>query len=98
MGGYGRLRARQKELMEGCRAAVHQTLECSMKFKITLGYSLIVCILVSCANPAAETYQKGVEGGEKAINKAQDLQQTVDQAKTQVEQQQKEAEGGTQSP
>jgi hypothetical protein len=54
--------------------------------------------LSSCANPAAETYQKGVEGGEKAIEKARDVQKTVDQTKTTIEQQAKEAEGSPKSP
>jgi hypothetical protein len=57
----------------------------------------IAIALFSCANPAAETYQKGVEGGEKSINKARSVQQTVDQTKSTLDQQEKAA-GGTQSP
>jgi hypothetical protein len=59
--------------------------------------SLSAITLFSCANPAAETYQKGVEGGEKSIEKARNVQQTVDLTKSTLEQQEKAA-GGTQSP
>jgi hypothetical protein len=73
-----------------------------MKFKYSqslfwlVGFAAIA--LSSCANPAAETYQKGVEGGEKAIEKARDVQKTVDQTKTSIEQKVKEAEGSPKSP
>ncbi|MGB8698166.1 MAG: hypothetical protein WCD18_02010 [Thermosynechococcaceae cyanobacterium] len=59
----------------------------------------LICVSVAaCANPAAETYQKGVEGGEKAIDNARSVQQTVDQTKSNLEQQEKAVEGGTPSP
>ncbi len=56
---------------------------------------LSVITLLSCTNPAVETYQKGVEGGEKSIEKARSVQQTVDLTKSTVEQ---EAAGGIQRP
>jgi hypothetical protein len=73
-----------------------------MKFKYSqylfwlAGFAAIA--LSSCANPVAETYKKGVDGGEKAIEKARGVQQTVDQTKTTIEQQAKEAEGSPKSP
>lgn len=54
--------------------------------------------LSGCANPVAETYKKGIDGGEKAIEKARDVQQTVDQTKKTIEQQATEAEGSPKSP
>jgi hypothetical protein len=60
--------------------------------------SFAAIALSSCANPVAETYKKGVDGGEKAIEKARSVQQTVDRTKTIVEQQAKEAEGSPKSP
>jgi hypothetical protein len=73
-----------------------------MNSKNTLFTGLMVGLSVTtfaaCGNPAAETIQKGVNGGEKAINKARDVQKTVDRTKSTLEQQAKEAEGGTKSP
>ena len=60
--------------------------------------SLAIVTLAACRNPAADTIQKGVDGGGKAIDKARDVQKTVDQTKSTLEQQAKEAEGGTKSP
>lgn len=60
-----------------------------------LGFAAIA--LAACANPVAETYGKGIDGGEKAIEKARDVQQTVDQTKINIEQQAKEAEGSPKS-
>jgi hypothetical protein len=54
--------------------------------------------LCACANPVAETYKKGIDGGEKAIDKARDVQQTVDQSKINIEQQAKDAEASPKSP
>jgi hypothetical protein len=55
--------------------------------------------LLSCANPAVETYQKGIKGGEKSIDKARSVQQTVDLTKTTAESTAEQtANGGTQSP
>jgi hypothetical protein len=54
--------------------------------------------LTACANPVTETYKKGVDGGEKAIDKARGVQQTVDQTKATLEQKAKEAEGTPKSP
>jgi hypothetical protein len=79
----------------------YEALESTMKFKHSqslvwlLGVAVIA--LSSCANPVAETYKKGVDGGQKAIEKARDLQQTVDQTKTTIEQA-KESEGSPKSP
>jgi hypothetical protein len=36
--------------------------------------NFVVIALCACANPVAETYQKGIDGGEKTINKARDTQ------------------------
>jgi hypothetical protein len=73
-----------------------------MNSKNTLFAGLMVGLSVTtfaaCGNPATETIQKGVDGGEKAINKARDVQKTVDRTKSTLEQQAKEAEGGTKSP
>jgi hypothetical protein len=61
-----------------------------------VGFAAIA--LCACANPVAETYQKGIDGGEKAIDKARDVQQTTDQTKINIEQQAKDAEGSPKSP
>lgn len=58
----------------------------------------VAIALSCCANPVTETYKKGVDGGEKAIDNARGVQQTVDQTKVNLEQQAKEAEGTPQSP
>jgi hypothetical protein len=60
--------------------------------------SFAAIALCACASPVAETYQKGIDGGEKAIDKARDAQQTVDQTKINIEQQAKDAEGSPKSP
>jgi hypothetical protein len=54
--------------------------------------------LSACANPVAETYQKGIDGGEKAIDKARNVQQATDQTKINIEQQAKDAEASPKSP
>jgi hypothetical protein len=69
-----------------------------MNSKNTLFAGLMVGLSVVTFNPAAETIQKGVDGGEKAITKARDVQKTVDRTKFTLEQQAKQAEGGTKSP
>jgi hypothetical protein len=73
-----------------------------MKFKHSKYFPCLACLvaiaLTACANPVAETYKKGVDGGEKAIEKARDVQQTVDQTKTNLEQKVKEAESAPKSP
>jgi hypothetical protein len=73
-----------------------------MKLKHARCLSWILCFgaiaLSSCANPVAETYQKSVDGGEKAIDKARNVQQTVDQTKATIEQQAKTAGGSPNSP
>jgi hypothetical protein len=61
-----------------------------------VGFAAIA--LSACANPIAETYQKGIDGGEKAIDKARDVKQTVDRTKINIEQQAKDAEGAPKSP
>jgi hypothetical protein len=60
--------------------------------------SFVAIALCACANPVAETYQKGIDGGEKAIDKARDVQQTTDQTKINVEQQAKDIEGSPKNP
>ena len=60
--------------------------------------SFVAIALCACANPVAQTYQKGIDGGEKAINKARDIQQTTDQTKINIEQQVKDTEGSPKSP
>ncbi len=73
-----------------------------MKFKSSQSVVWIVGVaaiaLSGCANPVAETYKKGIGGGEKAIEKARNVQQTVDQTKKTIEQQATEAEGSPKSP
>lgn len=54
--------------------------------------------LSTCANPVTQTYQKGIDGGEKAIDRARDVKQTVDRTKFNIEQQAKDAEGSPKSP
>ena len=61
-----------------------------------VGFAAI--ILSACANPVAQTYQKGIDGGEKAIDKARDVKQTVDQTKINIEQQAKDTEDSPKSP
>jgi hypothetical protein len=43
-----------------------------LKHLCLLGFAVIA--LWACANPVAKTYQKGIDGGEKAIDKARDVQ------------------------
>ena len=73
-----------------------------MKFKHSQSViwlvGFVAIALSACANPVAETYKKGVDGGEKAIEKARNVQQTVDQTKKTIEQQATEAEGSPKSP
>jgi hypothetical protein len=73
--------------------------------RMRLKHPCLVCFvgfvaisLSACANPVAETYQKGIDGGGKAIEKARDAQQTVDRTKINIEQQAKDAEGSPKSP
>jgi hypothetical protein len=47
---------------------------------------LSVATFTACGNPATETIQKEVDGGEKAINKARDVRETTDQTKSTLEQ------------
>jgi hypothetical protein len=61
-----------------------------------VGFAAIT--LCACANPVTETYKKGIDGGEKAIDKARDVQQTIDKTKINIEQQAKDAEGSPKSP
>jgi hypothetical protein len=60
--------------------------------------SFVAIALYACANPVAQTYQKGIDSGEKAIDRARDAQQTVDKTKINIEQQAKDAEGSPKSP
>lgn len=46
-----------------------------------------------CVNPVKETYQKGVEGGMKAIDQSKEVQNLVDRQNQQLQQQQKQMEG-----
>lgn len=54
--------------------------------------------LTACANPVAETYQKGTEGGEKVIEKARNLQESVNQTTTTLEQDANRAAKSPSSP
>jgi predicted ATP-binding protein involved in virulence len=63
----------------------------------TLGMPIIL-FLGACSNPAVEMYEKPVEQGQEAINKARDLQQKVNDSKSTLDQQEKAAEGTPKSP
>ena len=65
---------------------------------LILFVSFVAITLCACANPVAETYQKGIDGGEKAIDKARDVQQTTNQTKINIEQQAKDTEGSPKNP
>lgn len=59
--------------------------------------ALAVCILVGVGgcvseNPIEGTYKKGVEGGERAIQKANDVQKKIDQDNLKLQEQQKQLE------
>jgi hypothetical protein len=41
-------------------------------------------------NPVEGTYKKGVEGGERAIQKADDVQKQIDQSNSKLQEQQKQ--------
>jgi hypothetical protein len=73
-----------------------------MKFKHSQSVVWLVGILAialsACANPVTETYKKGIDGGEKAIEKARNLKPTVDQTQKTIEQQAAETEGSPKSP
>jgi hypothetical protein len=60
--------------------------------------SIAITTLSACSNPAKEMYQKPIDQGQKAIEKARNLQQDVDKTKSTVEQQEKFLEGGQKSP
>lgn len=53
-------------------------------------------VLASCVsvNPIEGTYKTGVEGGQRAIQKAKGVQQLVDQDSLNLKQQQKQMESG----
>jgi hypothetical protein len=67
-------------------------------FILLCGLGMVIAILSACGNPAKEMYQKPVDQGHKAIEKARNLQQDIDQTKSTVEQQEKSLEGGQKSP
>jgi hypothetical protein len=55
--------------------------------------ALVVALLVGgCVseNPIEGTYKKGVEGGERAIQKADDVQKQIDQSNSKLQEQQKQ--------
>ncbi len=60
--------------------------------------SMAIAFLSACGNPAQEMYEKPVIQGEKAIEKARNIQQDVDKTKATLEQQEKFLEGGQKSP
>ncbi len=62
------------------------------------GLSIAITTLNACSNPAKEMYQKPIDQGQKAIEKARNLQQDIDKTKSTVEQQEKSLEGGQKSP
>lgn len=47
----------------------------------------------ACSNPANDFYQKPVEQGQKAVDKAKDVQQKVDKKQSTLELQEKALEG-----
>ncbi|HEY9846125.1 MAG TPA: hypothetical protein V6D03_08000 [Candidatus Caenarcaniphilales bacterium] len=55
--------------------------------------TLAIAVIGGCANPLEDTYGKGVEGGERAIDKAKDTQDKVDESSRQLQEQQKALEG-----
>jgi outer membrane protein assembly factor BamE (lipoprotein component of BamABCDE complex) len=67
-------------------------------FILLCGLSMAIATLSACSNPAKEMYQKPVDQGQKAIEKARNLQQGIDQTKSTVEQQEKSLEEGQKSP
>jgi hypothetical protein len=56
--------------------------------------SIAIAMLGACGNPAKEMYQKPIDQRQKAQN----LQQDVDQIKSTVEQQEKSLKGSQKSP
>ncbi len=59
--------------------------------------TLAVCTLVGLGgcmgeNPIEGTYKKGVDGGERAIQKANDVQKKIDQDNLKLQEQQKQLE------
>jgi hypothetical protein len=59
--------------------------------------AVAVCVLVGLGgcvseNPIEGTYKKGVEGGERAIQKANDVQKKIDQDNLKLQEQQKQLE------
>jgi hypothetical protein len=50
-------------------------------------------VVGGCTNPVKDTYGKGVDGGEKAIEKAKGAQDKVDESARQIQEQEKQAEG-----
>lgn len=53
---------------------------------------MITSVSISCTNPVVETEQKAVEGGEKVIEKARDVQRTIDATGQQTVDQEKRME------
>lgn len=50
-------------------------------------------VVGGCANPVKDTYGKGVEGGQRAIEKAKGTQDSVDESARQIQEQEKQLEG-----
>jgi hypothetical protein len=72
----------------------HRRLPCRLDSGIVLLALLMGWVFAGCVNPVEGTYKKGVEGGQEAIQKAQKVQELVDQEnrRLQVQQKQMEAE------
>lgn len=50
-------------------------------------------VVGGCTNPVQDTYGKGVNGGQKAIEKARGTQDTIDESARKTQEQEKQAEG-----
>lgn len=50
-------------------------------------------VVGGCTNPVEDTYGKGVEGGQRAIEKAKGTQDSVDNSVRQIQEQEKQLEG-----
>jgi hypothetical protein len=61
---------------------------------IYLGTGVLAGVVVGgCSNPAKQTYEKGVNGGEKAIKKAKGAQDKIDESTRQLQEQERNAAG-----
>ena len=66
---------------------------------ILLGVLGLMIVLGSaCSNPVEDFYQKPVEQGQKAIDKAGNVQKTIDKTQSNLEQQEKSLAGEQNNP